>query len=499
MAFQNLTSGTVYLALGTALSATGVFTELTGTGYARQAITAQYDAVAGVIVFPAGVTFTAGGTWSASNYAAIFDSLNGGSLLMVWAAPGTALASGATLAIAAQAYNITVSASVMGPNKSVTNFTAIGSITGTSILAQGALVYSGVPIGMSATGVLSPTASSYSPLTQPAVVFRDVLDGGDMTVNPFQRNIPGLATAGVASAVASNTPVYFADRWFAVGGASSSITQAVVANTSLTGFNQTLQWGRTASNANTAPIFLGQVIEPIDVVRLQGQLMTLSFYALAGANFSGGTLTASVVSGTGNAANTTAANLATGAWTGATTLATSPFTLTTTAQRFQMTVPLVPANAVQLGVLFSYTPSGTAGASDNVQFFDIDLSLGSPASPAERRDIQLELELAQRFCWVIAEPANGVLVAPGTTTAANTQSYYLATPVQFRAAPTLTVATGSFKVAAGAAAALATISAGGTHTINAISLTSAVTAAAGVGALVVGGGGSGYVIASADY
>jgi hypothetical protein len=56
--------------------------------------------------------------------------------------------------------------------------------------------------------------------------FRNLIDGGNFTVNPFQRNIPGLASGGVISSPISSTPTYFADRFFAVGGASSAILMA---------------------------------------------------------------------------------------------------------------------------------------------------------------------------------------------------------------------------------------------------------------------------------
>ena len=51
--------------------------------------------------------------------------------------------------------------------------------------------------------------------------FINLLDGGDFTVNPWQRNVTGLASAGVIAAPVTSTPAYFADRWFAAGGASS--------------------------------------------------------------------------------------------------------------------------------------------------------------------------------------------------------------------------------------------------------------------------------------
>ena len=48
--------------------------------------------------------------------------------------------------------------------------------------------------------------------------FRNLIDGGDFSINPFQRNIPGLPLRRIATPI-STTPTYFADRFFAVGSA----------------------------------------------------------------------------------------------------------------------------------------------------------------------------------------------------------------------------------------------------------------------------------------
>lgn len=328
--------------------------------------------------------------------------------------------------------------------------------------------------------------------------FRNVLDGGDFTVNPFQRNIPGLASGGILSTAISNTPGYFADRFFAVGGsASSSILMSVAADTSVAGFSQSLNVYRSSGNSNTAAIYFGQVVETADTIKLQGQTVTFSFWARSLATYSGGALTVQIVTGTGT--NQSAANLIAGSWTGQTNAVNTQQAITSTMTRYQFSA-VVPANATQIAVLVSWTPSGTAsGATDGVAFNGLQLELGSAASLFEHRDVQVELEICQRYCWVIQEPASGVLVGAGTTLGANAQTFYMASPVQFKSAPTVTLSTGGFKVAAGAAFATATITAGTTHTVNAISINAAVTAAAGVGALLGGGGGTGWIQASSDF
>lgn len=331
--------------------------------------------------------------------------------------------------------------------------------------------------------------------------FRNVLDGGDFTVNPWQR---GTSFTSIA-----NTLTYTADRWFAVGGASSSISVSRQAQTDVVGFARSLRWGR-GSGTNTATINLGQVLESNDTIRLQGQTCTLSFWAKAGAQFSAGNSALSVLVASGTGTDEGASAFVGATWTGYGSLTLTPLQggaapaaniaqpITATATRYAFTFA-VPATATELGVLLNYAPTGANNTTDTVDFYGLQIEAGALASAFEHRDVQVELEICQRYAWVISEPANNVLVAiGGTTAAANVQNFLFYTPVQMRAAPTLTVTTGGFKVAAGAAAATATISAGSTHTPNQITVTAAVTQSVGQAAHLQGGGGAGLIVASAD-
>lgn len=332
----------------------------------------------------------------------------------------------------------------------------------------------------------------------PTLNFKNMLDGGDFTVNPFQRNIPGLASAGVIASAIANVVTYFADRFFGVGGASSAILFSKVADTSVPGFSSALKFQRQSANANTAVINMGQVLETADSVHLQGLPVTLSFWAKAGANYSGGNLNVQLFTGTGT--NDTAANMVAGSWAGSATPINTSQALTTTMTRYQFT-GTIAATATQVGVLFGYTPVGTAGSDDSVTFHGLQLEVGSSASAFEHRDAQVELEICQRYAWVTAEPASGVVVGMGACPTTTTASIYMATPVQMYKAPTLTVSAGSFNVRPANAAASGTAAAGTTHTANAItvSVTSVTATTAGFATPLLGGAGSGYIVASADF
>jgi hypothetical protein len=343
---------------------------------------------------------------------------------------------------------------------------------------------------------------------------RNIIDGGDFTTNPWQR---GTNFTGISSTV-----TYTADRFFAVGNATSSISVSQVPGiTAVPGFSQALQFGRAAGNTGTAAISLGQVVETLDSVRTQGQTVTLSFWAQAGANWSpaGGALNVLLASGTG--VNQNASGLTAGTWTGYTTLTLTPqqnispvsspgaVVLTPGAniaqqitagwQRYSFTAA-VPQSCTQLGILFGATPGGTAGAADFVQLMGVQLEIGSQATPFEHRDVELELALAQRYFFNIPEPAAGVIVGAGMVTGTTSEVIFIPLPVQMRAAPTVSVSAGSFRVnLAGTPTAVGTFAAGATHTPNYISVTASATGTAGQATLLQGGGGTGFIQASADF
>lgn len=354
---------------------------------------------------------------------------------------------------------------------------------------------------------------------------RNMLDDSDFTTAPWQRG-----TSSVGGNIA-NTLTYTADRWFAVGGASSSINVSKVANTTVVGFSQSLQFQRTAANSNTAVINLGQVLDSNRSIRLQGQTVTLSFWAVAGANWSptGGNL--GVAIGTGTGTDQSAASFVAQTWTGfsarpisvptvgtvpvgggpagnasgiATLAVLTPATVvpvTSTIQRFQVTTT-IPATATQIGVLFSATPVGTAGASDFVQLMGIQLEVSTPAVPFatlfEHRDVAAELAAAQRYFVQINEPPANAVVGMCQATTTSAQICLVNLGVTMRAAPTVTITTGTFKENIANTLTTWVTPGAGTSTANAISLTAANTTTAGQAILLQGGGGSGVIAASAD-
>lgn len=357
---------------------------------------------------------------------------------------------------------------------------AVGNTPGAATLA--------VPIGLGGN------------LNQP----RNMIEGGDFTTNPWQR--------GTSFTAIANTLTYTADRFFAVGGASSSISVSQQAVTAIAGFGNALQFGRASTNTNTAVISLGQVIESMDSIRAQGQVVTVSFWALAGANWSpaSGNLNVQLASGTGT--NQGATNVVAGTWTNQTSITLTPQQgavapaanvaqpITTTWARYSFT-GAVPAACTQLGVLFNATPVGTAGANDWVQIMGVQIEVGGQPSAFEHMDAEMVLAQCQRFAFNIAEPASGVIISTGMISTTNNESVPINLPVQMIKAPTVTVVAGTFKfnIAGTATAVGGGFAAAATHTPNYITVVGTVTATVGQATLLQGGGGSGSILASADF
>lgn len=333
---------------------------------------------------------------------------------------------------------------------------------------------------------------------QSPVTYRNMVDGGDFGVNPWQRGTS-------FSAISSSPATYTADRWFAGAVSAANMAVAQVATSGVSGFNNALCWGRTSGDAHTTAISLGQVMETLDNVRLQGQQICLSFWAQQGTGYTGGALTVQVNHST-TAGNDTAANLinATNNWLAVPTIINTTQAISSSWQRYTFSGS-VPINVTQLGVLLSFTPAGTAAgasaaiAGDSILIQGVQLEIGSVASPFEHRDIAAELELCQRYFWQLNEPANGAVLAVGNTVAAGNQQFFVPLPVQMRANPVCSVSAGSMRLQFGATSvAVVGLAAGITHTVNAVSFVTTYSAASNTPAQLIGGAGSGYLRASAD-
>jgi hypothetical protein len=236
---------------------------------------------------------------------------------------------------------------------------------------------------------------------------------------------------GTSGIVPTSTQPYSADRWesYRAGYAAG---MSVYRPAGPTGITYAARVQRDVGNTSTASMAFGQPIESMNSTRFAGKNVVLSFYARSGANFSSASsvLTARIDSGTGTDQNYRAG------FTGSAVVATSGVTLTTSWQRFTISGN-VNAAATQVGVQFSYTPVGTAGAADHFEITGVQLEEGLIATPFEQRPVGLELSLCQRYFVRLNDPA-GSGTGTGSTTGGCSRTNF-ALPVQMRAIPTVSM------------------------------------------------------------
>lgn len=272
---------------------------------------------------------------------------------------------------------------------------------------------------------------------------RNAVIGGDFGTNPWQR--------GTSFTTISNTLTYSADRFWAVGGASSSISISQQTGTPVPGFTAHLRFQRADANADTDAIKLGQVLTTVDSTRFQGQPFVLSFWARASSGFSAADSELDVAVATGTGTDESAVDYEAGSWTGqaAVTLydqtgsAGSAATLTTAFQRFSFS-GVIPLTSDQIGFNFAFTPVGTA-ATDYVELAGVQLEVmpqgGVQPTPFEWRPPSLERSLCQYFFYRLNEGQSGAAQLQGQVLTTSTAAFIVPFPVPMRRITTSSITT----------------------------------------------------------
>jgi len=99
----------------------------------------------------------------------------------------------------------------------------------------------------------------------------------------------------------------------------------------------------------------------------------------------------------------------------------------------------VPSTCTQLGLIFQWAPTGTAGADDSISINGIQVEIGGQASSFEHRHVKVEFTLCQRYFFKLNEPATGVQVTISVPMGTNSQSYVFSVPTPMRTAPTVII------------------------------------------------------------
>jgi hypothetical protein len=280
--------------------------------------------------------------------------------------------------------------------------------------------------------------------------FKNLIDNGNFNI--YQR---GTALVGSITTAA----LYHADRWAAYSGTA---TTATLSNATLglpaapaPTFTNAEQLQRNGGAAGILPTCLVQEIPTSDITPLAGQPVTLSFWALAGANFSAANSVLNPILTTGTGTDEGLATLITG-FTGAATPISASQVITTGWQRYAWT-GTIATTATEAAVQFCYTPVGTAGTNDYFRVTGVQLEQGTVATNFEWRPAGIELAKVQRYFYQITESKTALnsraICAMSTTSIANCLVQF---PVTMRVAPTMTLTAG-FEVSAAVASTTATV------------------------------------------
>jgi hypothetical protein len=217
--------------------------------------------------------------------------------------------------------------------------------------------------------------------------------------NPILNSAFQVWQRGTSISLASNANAYSADRWLASCGVNAATTvsrQLTGDTTNLPNIQYCLRYQRNAGQTGGTYSGINYSQESINSVAFAGKVVTLSWYARAGANYSTASnqLFYQLKTGTG-----TDQSIFSG-YTGEAAPANAAVTLTTTWQRFSATVTLA-SNITELGLAFVANQTGTAGAADYFEITGIQLEVGSIATPFKTYagTIQGELSAAQRYYY----------------------------------------------------------------------------------------------------
>jgi hypothetical protein len=241
-------------------------------------------------------------------------------------------------------------------------------------------------IAISGSTITFSDLSTQSTAAITGISFKNKIINGDMRVR--QRG---------SSASLTGTHQYLTmDRWVARQATLTTATGFWSAGTSNLplGFQACGILGRPSGGSNVGVLEVLYAMETTDSIPLQGQIVTVSFYAKAGVNFSssGNLLNLSMFSGTG----TDQSPGLMGVWTGVTAPIGVSQQLTTSWQRYSFS-GTVPSNCTQIGLYFNYTPTGTASGDDSFYITGVQLEASATATEFERRPIGTELALCQRY------------------------------------------------------------------------------------------------------
>ena len=293
--------------------------------------------------------------------------------------------------------------------------------------------------------------------------FKNKLINGAMNV--WQRATSFSAPANLA---------YTADRWFSVWGTAN---RTVSRQAGFSGSQYCMRVARNSGTTDNSYSGVVQIIETNNLYDLQGQTVTLSFSARRGSNFSAASNALLVYLSSGTVADQGSAVYWSPGWTGATAPINTSVTLGTTEQTFSLQAT-IPANCLEINVAFQYLATGTAGANDYFEITNVQLEKGITATSFDYRPYGTELQLCQRYCYVIGGVTSASL-ANGSMYQTIAAYIPIPLPVQARVPPTGISVTGTYTLYANVTAYNVSSFAIGASSVSCCEIIGTVTGATG--------------------
>ena len=271
----------------------------------------------------------------------------------------------------------------------VTNIDSIGIITARTDVLVGNNIKLGASSGIVTATSFSGDGSSLTGVSSPTANRNFIINGA---MRFWQRGT-------TFNSQGNGQNDYTTDR-FAIGHNNSHM--AAVTRQDGTGAHAKFQYcsriQRDSGNSQTDQMRFHTALETNDVILLRGDVLTISYYARKGANYSeANSKITGVRIATGENTDGDPNAYSGGHWTNATTILTGTPTLTTSWQRFSHTTSAVSNSANSMIIEFRHTPVGTAGANDYYEITGVQLEIGSSMTAFEHRRYSDELARCERF------------------------------------------------------------------------------------------------------
>jgi hypothetical protein len=305
------------------------------------------------------------------------------------------------------------------------NLVWVGTTTGAVASTAGKLSQFAATTSSELAGVISDETGSGSLVfgTSPTIAtptitgteisgHRNVIINGNFSVD--QRNSGGSQTFTAGAALAYST-----DRWYGY------CTGANVTGQQIAGSAPARYYYRfTGATSNTA-VGLGQRIEAANSFHMAGKTVTLS------ANIASSSLTsvtwtvyyANTTDSFGTLASPTRTQVATGTFSG----------ISSSISLKQASFTMSASATTGIEVVFS---TGALLSTQTLTFSEVQLEVGSAATPFERRSYTSELALCQRYYYRWSSDQTGAFAGSGVVRSSSTSTYLVPFPVTMRATPT---------------------------------------------------------------